>query len=365
MAMTINGTSGVTYPDNTLATTAYSTRFRNRIINGDMRIDQRNNGASVTPASGTYTVDRWAVEMSQASKFSFQQNAGAVTPPNGFTNYLGITSTAATTVGAGDYFLLSQKLEGLNIADLGWGTANAKTITLSFWVRSSLTGTFAGDFQNSANNRFYPFSYTISAANTWEQKSITVAGDTSGTWLATNGVGINLRLSLGTGSTYLGAAGSWGSTAYLGVTGQTNLVATSGATFYITGVQLEAGSVANSFEYVDYGTQLLMCQRYYENTWYPNTTSANINATTVGIIWATNYSSGFKYLVVKRASPTVIMYSRSGTAGALSSTASGADITTATASNIGISGFWAVNFTNAQTTYSYGAETAWASSAEL
>lgn len=368
MAMTINGTSGVTYPDNTLATTAYSTRFRNRIINGDMRIDQRNSGASVTPATpfSQYMLDRWNYTFSVGSKLSIQQNAGAVTPPNGFSNYMGFTSLSAYTVGSAEGFTVRQLIEGFNTADLAWGTANAKTVTLSFWVRSSLTGTFGGYIANSDSTRTYPYSYTVSAANTWEQKTITITGDTTGTWVgSTNGRGIAVGFNLGSGSTLLGTANTWAGAQYNGPTGATSVVGTNGATFYITGVQLEVGSVASAFEYVDYTTQLAMCQRYYENTWYPNTTSANINATVTSVIWNTNYAAGFKFINTKRAAPTVTLYSRSGTSGAVSSTASGADLTTATASNIGISGFWAVNITTGQSTYSYAAEVAYAANAEL
>ena len=244
-----------------------ATVFKNRIINGDMRIDQRNAGASLTitnTSANTYTLDRWYAYGAAASKFSVQQNAGSVTPPVGFINYLGATSLAATSLGATDQYLLGQTIEGLNVADLGFGTANAKTFTVSFWVYSSLTGTFGGTFSNSAQNRSYPFTYTISVANTWEQKSITVVGDTSGTWLTTNGIGLKLFIGLGVGSTYSGTAGSWSSNTYTSATGATSVVGTSGATFYITGVQLEVGSSATGFEYNDYGSQLLKCQRYYQ-----------------------------------------------------------------------------------------------------
>ena len=161
-----------------VASNGVSEAFKNRIINGAMVIDQRNAGASVTPTATTYTLDRCLVALTQASKFSVQQNAGSVTPPAGFTNYLGITSTSAYAVLTGDFFLIRHYIEGTNVGDLAWGTANAKTVTLSFWVRSSLTGTFGGSIQNNAENRSYPFSYTISSTNTWEQKSITIAGDT-------------------------------------------------------------------------------------------------------------------------------------------------------------------------------------------
>jgi len=265
--VTIDGTNGITTPMYNGSITANavtpSVNMKNRIINGAMVIDQRNAGASVTPTTGTYSLDRWFSQASQSSKFSLQQNAGSVTPPTGFVNYLGFTSLSAYTVGANEVFNILQRIEGYNVADLGWGTANAKTVTLSFWVRSSLTGTFGGAIKNSASDRSYPFSYTISSANTWEQKSITVAGDTTGTWLTTTGIGIGLIFSCGTGSTLSGTAGAWAGANYSSATGATSVVGTNGATFYITGVQLEVGSTATSFDYRPYGTELALCQRYY------------------------------------------------------------------------------------------------------
>ncbi len=242
-----------------------SSFLRNRIINGDMRIDQRNAGASVTPASGAYTLDRWAVEMSQASKFTVQQNAGSVTPPTGFSNYLGITSTSAYTVGASEYFVIGQAVEGFNSADFAWGSASAQTVTLSFWVRSSLTGTFGGTLLSNLASRNYVFSYTINAANTWEQKTVTITGDTSGTWLTNNGAGVYVRFCIGAGASVVGSAGSWSATVNRSVTGQTSVVGTNGATFYITGVQLEVGSVATPFERRLYPQELMFCYRYYQN----------------------------------------------------------------------------------------------------
>ncbi len=261
MTIAISGTTGITLDGQ--FNSASSMGFKNRIINGAMVIDQRNAGASVTPATGAYTLDRWAVEMSQASKFSVQQNAGSVTPPTGFKNYLGATSLSAYTVGASEYFVIGQAIEGYNIADLAFGTADAATVTLSFWVRSSLTGTFGGTVLNSGASRNYVFSYTINAANTWEQKTVTITGDTSGTWLTTNGAGLFVRFSIGAGSSVTGTAGSWSGTTYRSVTGQTSVVGTNGATFYITGVQLEKGSTATSFDYRPYSTELSLCQRYY------------------------------------------------------------------------------------------------------
>jgi hypothetical protein len=263
--------------DTSIATTAFVSTavgalgntfgFKNRIINGAMVIDQRNAGASVTPTNGAYTLDRWSAILTQASKYTVQQNAGSVTPPTGFKNYLGVTSSSAYSVLTGDIFAVRHLVEGFNVADLGWGSAGASTVTLSFWVRSSLTGTFGGSLINSAANRFYPFSYTISAANTWEQKSVTIAGDTSGTWVTDNGIGIGVYFSLGGGATYSGTAGAWtGTGTPYTATGAVSVVGTNGATFYITGVQLEKGSTATSFDYRPYGTELALCQRYYQTT---------------------------------------------------------------------------------------------------
>lgn len=291
--------------------------WRNRIINGDMRIDQRNAGASVTPTNAAYTLDRWQAVLSQTSKFSVQQNAGAVTPPAGFTNYLGVTSLSSYTVGASELFNIVHNLEGFNVADFGWGAAGAQTVTLSFWVRSSLTGTFGVVLNNSGATRSYPASYTISAANTWEQKSITIPGDTSGTWLTNNGVGIQIRFGLGVGSTFSGTAGSWSGSSFYGTTGATSVVGTNGATWFITGVQLEAGSVATPFERRDYGRELIMCQRYYEKSFDIATAPAN-GVYSVGYMGYVCYADQWVFAiptipfkVTKRSTPTISFYGTS------------------------------------------------------
>jgi hypothetical protein len=284
--------------------------FKNSFINGAMVIDQRNAGAAQNSlaASGVYTVDRWLYYASQAGKFNSQQNAGSVTPPTAFSNYLGLTSTSAYTLLAGDYFSLQQRIEGFNFADLGWGTASAKTVTLSFQVYSSLTGTFGGSLINSAFNRSYPFTYTISSANTWTTISVTITGDTTGTWVgATNGVGVQLSFSLGAGSTYSGTAGSWTGSGLFSVTGARSVVGTSGATFYITGVQLEIGSVATSFDVRPYTTELQLCQRYFYSSIPSSTSYPSVRVNTSGTY--SGVSPGIVSLpVTMRALPTVTAY---------------------------------------------------------
>lgn len=296
MPLSIHGTNGITFNDGSTQNTRPAVGFRNRIINGDMRIDQRNAGASVTPTNGQYLVDRFGATLTQASKYTAQQNAGSVTPPTGFTKYLGITSSSAYSVLTGDTFGIYQYIEGFNTADLAWGTASASAITLSFWVRSSLTGTFGGAFTNNAQDRSYPFSYTISSANTWTKITISIAGDTSGTWATDNSVGIALRFGLGSGATFSGISGAWAAGNFIQPTSTVSLVGTNGATFYITGVQLEAGSTATEFERRPYGTELALCQRYYfkiqpASSGYYNT--------------VTNCLSSIPYPVVMRSAPTI------------------------------------------------------------
>ena len=276
--------------------------FKNRIINGAMVIDQRNAGASVTvTTSGQFAVDRFQSAATAGSKFSMQQNAGSVTPPAGFANYLGATSLSSYSVGSTDVFGLRQIVEGFNAADLAWGTANAQPITISFWVRSSLTGTFGLGLGNSGFSRAYAATYTINSANTWEYKTVTIAGDTTGTWLTTNGAGIQLTFGLGYGSSYSGTAGVWNAGSYFMPTGATSIVGTSGATFYITGVQLEKGSTATSFDYRPYGTELALCQRYYQIM--GNEAAANIYMT--GYITSSGSLSNILVFPVKmRTAPT-------------------------------------------------------------
>jgi len=281
--------------------------LRNRIINGDMRTDQRNAGTSVTVNSTgqTYPVDRFfGTGQSSDGVFTLQQSS---TVPAGFAKSVVATvTTADASIGASQNYLFRQRIEGYNIADLNWGSADARPVTLSFWVRSSLTGTFGGTLHNSAGDRFYPYSYTISTANTWEQKTITLAGDTTGTWLTTDGIGLNVIWSLGTGSTLLAPSSAWTATTYTGFTGQTNLIGTLNATFYITGVQLEEGLQATPFEYRHYTTELALCQRYYYSSGTGNQTY-----TTMGNGWEYSSTAAQVYCplpVPMRVTPTSVSY---------------------------------------------------------
>jgi len=315
-----------------LGTNAQYTGFKNRIINGAMVIDQRNAGASVTPANVSYTLDRWAVYQTTASKFTVQQNAGSITPPAGFTKYLGCTSSSAYSVTSGDIFGIYQLIEGNNVADLAWGTANAKTVTLSFLVYSSLTGTFGGVLTNNSQTRSYPFTYSIPVANTWTTISITIAGDTTGTWETGTSIGINVILSIGAGSTRNGTAGSWSGSAYYSATGTTSVVGTSGATWYVTGVQLETGSTATSFDYRPYGTELALCQRYFQ---YLANGAVNSDTAICYVVAAdTNTVFGFVlFQVAMRAAPSLVTTTSSfranlGSLNANSTTAPTIELTT-------------------------------------
>ncbi len=292
--------------------------MKNRLINSDMRIDQRNAGASVTLTSsavgGIFIVDRFDGVDDTDGAMTAQQDTSA---PTGFINSLKFTTTTADgTLGATQWASCRQMIEGTNISDLGWGSSDAKPICLSFWVRSSLTGTFGGALANGAFNRSYPFTYSISVADTWEQKTITIAGDTSGTWLTTNGIGIRVQFGLGVGSTYSGTAGAWAGAGYISATGATSVVGTSGATLYLTGIQLEVGEQATGFEYRQYTNELQLAQRYfYKNI---NDTGSDKNLTVLQA-YASTAAVGkiCQFPVTMRTTPTC---TASGTFRALNAT---------------------------------------------
>ena len=283
---------------------------RNLVINGAMTLDQRNSGSSVTPtADQTYVLDRFGAGLSVASKFSLEQTT---TVPAGFKNSMKATVVSAYTPGSAEWFGFFHKVEGLNSSHLDFGTSDAKTLTLSFWVRSSVTGDYGLSLANSAQNRAYPVLYNISAADTWEHKTITIAGDTSGTWLTTNGIGLNLLWSLGAGSSYLQTANAWGTGLGLGTTGQTNWITNAAATFYITGVQLEVGETATPFEHRSFGDELAKCQRYWCQS-YPHGTAAGSNSQNTVLRKVANGEAydgigEFQFPTEMRAAPTVVLY---------------------------------------------------------
>ena len=322
------GGDSITFADGSVQSGGW-TGMRNRIINGAMVIDQRNAGASVTPVDGTYTLDRWVCGLSQASKFTVQQTPSASETGSatriaaGFSNYLACTvgASASVTLGASDVFAIHQKIEGFNFNDMAWGTASAKAVTLSFLAYSSVTGTFGGAIVNSANNRSYPFTYSIPTANTWTTISVTIPGDTTGTWIgATNGIGAKIWFSLGTGSSGSNTAGAWiGANSY-SATGAVSPITTNSATFYITGVQLERGSTASSFEYRSFGAELALCQRYFEKSYdtfspVPTNTTLGNHVGIVDTQSLTAIAANIRFRVEKRTNPTMNFYKYETTAG--------------------------------------------------
>jgi hypothetical protein len=250
-----------------VAALGVSQAFKNRIINGWMLIDQRNGGSAVSATNSGFAMDRWATTSYAGApttgKYTTQQVGGAAPATQGFTGCLRVISSAATAVGGSDIYAITQAIEGQNIQDLAWGSASARTITLSFWVQSSLTGNFGGALMNNDGNYNYPFQYTINVANTWEYKTITIPGPTAGTWLTNNGAGVYVRFGLGGGSAWSQPAGAWTTTTAYTANSSVNVVSTNGATWLITGVQFEVGSTATSFDYRPYGTEFMLCQRYY------------------------------------------------------------------------------------------------------
>jgi hypothetical protein len=365
------------------ASTGVSPGFRNRIINGGMTIDQRNAGAAVTISSNgsSYLTDRFRADAPVDQSMTFQQQTSVI--PTGFSYALKVTAGTATT-NASNQPLLAQFIEGFNMADLGFGTANAKTITLSFWVRSSLTGTFGVCFENNNADRGYIASYTINSANTFEYKTITIAGDTSGTWETTNQRGLAVFFDLGFGTTYSSAASTAWANVERGLTGGTKLAANTGATWFITGVQLEVGSTATSFDYRPIGTELALCQRYYETSYNQGSTpqvvptntansytflSSGSNTIGGGSGTAQQTMGPYFYKVTKRAVPTLTIYSyTSSTTGVASNGWTGSDLAASTGS-LGDNyayGFTIINLSGGNvTTGGYGIIFGFASSAEL
>lgn len=280
--------------------------FKNRIINGNMNIDQRYAGSSVSPGSGKlYVVDRWAVQSASASKFTVGRNLNSVGAPNGFTNYFGVSVATTYTPSASDYNYLAQNIEGLNTLDLMWGTSQAKTVTVSFWAYSNLAGLHSGFICGRDFNNAWPYTFTL-VANTWTYITLTIPGPTTGdgsTWFKDNQQGIWVGFNLGMGSNWTGAtAGAWNG-ASLQSTGAVSLVQNAGATFYVTGVQFEKGPQATAFDYRDYGRELTLCYRYYINANYA--TAGSTIGMTCNVTNAVNYHFSFGFPVPMRTSPTM------------------------------------------------------------
>ena len=272
---------------------------RNMIINGAMQVAQRGTSFS-PPSQGAYVVDRFHQYQGGGGVLYYEQSTDA---PLGFSNSLKITvNTADSSIASGDYYYMRYEAEGLDCSRLSLGTSNAQKFTLSFYVKSSLTGTFSGAFQNAATNRSYVFEYTINSANTWEIKTVTVDGDTSGTWLTNNSVGLRVAFDLGNGSSLRSSAGSWASSGNYGSTGSVELVGTTSATLYITGVQLEVGDTATDFEHLSYGEELSLCQRYFWNQVQQSTDSMVMDG-----FWgsATIFEGTVRYPVPMRAAPSL------------------------------------------------------------
>ena len=240
---------------------------RNLILNGRFDVFQRYLPGSqvvVNNGNNNYCMDRW-YGRGEGSKgvFTFIQQ-DIQSDAQGAHAAARVNVTTTSTPSTNDVYKVAQRIEGANVRHLHFGTSSAKTITLSFLTKSSVTGTHGGSLMNSAQNRAYPFTYTISSANTWEQKSITIPGDTGGTWVTNTGIGLELNFDMGTAeSNYRRPAGSWYAGRAEGADGAVQLITQSGADWYVTKVQLEIGDTATSFEHRSYGDELARCQRYY------------------------------------------------------------------------------------------------------
>ena len=286
---------------------------RNLIINGAMQVHQR--GGTTTMNDGqSYSLDRFQGFASAGGTYTITQDSD--TPSGeGFTNSLKVAVTSAdSSLASGDYYVIDQRIEGNVFAQAGFGTSGAKAVTLSFFVRSSVTGSHGGSLSNSAANRSYPYTYTVSSANTWEYKTITIPGDTTGTWLTTTGVGARLYWGLGAGSTASGPAGAWAAAEYRTAASTVAPISTGSATWYITGVQMELGEQATPFEHRSFADELARCQRYYER--YSGWTEAEATLLLSGRILSSNRNDAcYFFRTKKRAVPSLTMISDNGSEG--------------------------------------------------
>jgi hypothetical protein len=289
---------------------------RNLVQNGEMLVNQRGSSA-ITLSGLTPHIDRFTAYKANDGTQTVEQSTDG---PEGFKNSLKVTNTGAdSSVAAANRVAILHRIEGRHVAHLELGTANAKTITLSFYVKSSITGTHGGSFGNAANNRAYPFTYTISSADTWERKSITVAGDTTGTWATDNTTGLQVAWGLGVGTANSGSAGAWESADRNSATGATTgFLTTANATWYLTGVQLEIGQNSTAFEHEPFDVTLRKCQRFYAHTYGYGNAIASFNQSYNGMIYLIGTgnhgcSVEWKFPVEMRATPTVDLYGHAGT----------------------------------------------------
>lgn len=271
--------------------------LRNRIINGDMRIDQRNNGAPVTPSivGGTYGPDRHVMITGVGSKLTMQQVADA---PPGFRLSTKLTVASQYSAGAIEEFSFRQVIEGQNIVDFQFGFINAQTISYSFWIKGSVAGTYSMYATNGP--RSYVANVTVTGA--WAKQTVTLVADTTGTWPSDNTAGLFIGIDLGSGFNFIETANSWQSVTGRRTSGSVQFVnQVNGSTLNITGIQLELGSISTPFEQRLIPLELLMCQRYYEKIGYttPNSGFAFTN---------------YYYKATKRATPTIALLSGTNTA---------------------------------------------------
>ena len=237
---------------------------RNMVINGNFSVFQRGTSATTVSGNDIFAADRFKGWANGGGTFTVEQSTDV--PNNEFEFSAKLTNTATdSSVAAGDNYRWATDLEGYTVSRLAYGHSDAKAVTLSFWVKSSLTGTYCGALYSVTASRHYIYEYTISSANTWEKKTITVSsGDTTGSWNRTNGNGLRVYWGFGSGTTYQGTAGAWTAGEKWETSSQAAWIGSASATFYITGVQLEVGETATPFEHEDYGTTLKKCKRYYQ-----------------------------------------------------------------------------------------------------
>ena len=259
-SITASGSGVLTVPS-----TAVQAMNDNRVLNGDMRIDQRNGGASGTAAG--YTTDRWQFASNFATKGTWGQNLNNAAPASAFPYYLGWQSNSSYTSAASDYFLLQQSIEADMVSDFAWGTPSAQPVTLSFWAQSNLGGSLGGSIGHPASTRSYPFTYSLPGTATWTKVVIAIPGDTAGTWVMKgNAAAVLVNFDLGSGSNFHNAPNAWASGNYVGVPVENSIAANQYGFLYITGVKLEIGSVATPFNRQSLAKSMADCQRYYQSS---------------------------------------------------------------------------------------------------